>query len=270
MDFIGSVSAARLFDRRTWFVVHAGGLVARREHDRLVLPSDAEVAAMGLDPAAAHRLGSLDGSDALTIPLAAAVAPPFETFALRALAQLVDRELFGVIGRALHAYDWLTTSRFCGRCGTATQPSMTERCAVCPQCGLHIYPRISPAVITLIRRGDEALLAHNAKFPSVFYSTLAGFSEIGESLEETLKREVKEEVGVVVGNLRYFGSQPWPFPNSLMIAFTADWESGEILVDPSEIADAKWFTVDALPNIPPSLSIARRLIDAWIAEVAKR
>jgi NAD+ diphosphatase len=123
-------------------------------------------------------------------------------------------------------------------------------------------------VIVLVRRGPLALLARNARFPVPFYSTLAGFSSIGETLEETLQREVLEEVGVHIGNVRYFGSQPWPFPNSLMIGFTAEWEAGDIAVDNDEIADAQWFSVDALPVIPPRMSIARRLIDAWVAEVS--
>ena len=140
---------------------------------------------------------------------------------------------------------------------------------VCSSCDLHVYPRISPAIITLVRKGDLALLASNAKFPGAFYSTLAGFADIGESLEETLVREVREEVGIAVRDVRYFGSQPWPFPSSLMIAFTAEWESGEIVVDPAELSDAQWFAADALPMIPPPVSIARRLIDAWVTEVAE-
>lgn len=140
----------------------------------------------------------------------------------------------------------------------------------CPSCGLTAYPRISPAIIVLVRRGDEALLARNAQFPGSFYSTLAGFSEIGETLEETLVREVKEEVGVTVTNARYFGSQPWPFPHSLMIGFNADWDHGDIEVDGKEIADAQWFDIENLPKIPPPLSIARRLIDAWVEDVRGR
>jgi NAD+ diphosphatase len=118
----------------------------------------------------------------------------------------------------------------------------------------------------LVRRGQKALLARNAKFPGVMFSTLAGFSDIGESLEDTLLREVEEEVGLRVRDIRYFGSQPWPFPHSLMIGFTAEWESGDIRVDGHEIAEAAWFSADALPPIPPPLSIARRMIDAWRAE----
>ena len=135
----------------------------------------------------------------------------------------------------------------------------------CPKCALVFYPRISPAIIVLVRRGEEALLARGASFPAAFYSTLAGFSEIGESLEETLVREVREEVGVEVGDVRYFGSQPWPFPDSLMIGFTAEWRSGEIRVG-EEIVDAKFFRRDEpLPMLPPGVSIARRLIDTWLA-----
>ncbi|MEO8800159.1 MAG: NAD(+) diphosphatase, partial [Polyangiaceae bacterium] len=189
-------------------------------------------------------------------------------FGLRMLAGFLEPALFGVVGRAMHACDWMTTSKFCGRCGTRTVRSPKERCAECPTCDLHVYPRISPAIITLVRKGDQALLASNAKFPGIFYSTLAGFADIGESLEETLVREVKEEVGVDVHHVRYFGSQPWPFPSSLMIAFTADWKSGDIAIDPSEISDAKWFEASALPEIPPPLSIARQLIDAWVDEIA--
>jgi NAD+ diphosphatase len=255
-------------ERRTWLVVHEKGLVARREGERLIFPTDDEIAALGLSRDDAHRLGSLDDTDALAISIDGRIEAPFELLGLRQLAGFLDPDLFGVVGRAMHAGDWLRTTRFCGRCGTPTTHSTTERCAVCPKCAFHTYPRISPAIITLVRKGDLALLASNAKFPGAFYSTLAGFADIGESLEETLVREVHEEAGVRVGNVRYFGSQPWPFPNSLMIAFTAEWESGEIAIDPSELSDAKWFAADALPMIPPPFSIARRLIDAWVEEVS--
>ncbi len=267
MAFLPDISNQPRHDQRSWFVVHAKGLVARLVEGRLVLPTDEEVAALGLMPAHAHRLGSWAETDALAIPIACRIEPPFELLGLRGLAGVLEAELFGVVGRAMHACDWLTNSRFCGRCGSATELSPTERCAVCPACEHRTYPRISPAIITLVRRGEEALLASNARFPGLFYSTLAGFSDIGESLEETVAREVHEEAGIRVQRIRYFGSQPWPFPNSLMIGFTAEWESGEIVIDPAEISDAKWFRVDALPPIPPPISIARRLIDAWIADV---
>jgi NAD+ diphosphatase len=267
MPFLPQISALQVHARRTWFVVHPKGLVARREGDRLVFPSDEDLALLRLEASDGHRIGSLDDTDALVLPIAGRIEAPFELFALRALAGLLDPARFGVTGRAMHTADWLTTSRFCGRCGTKTTPLEGERAMACPSCGLHIYPRISPAIITLVRKGPLALLASNAKFPGAFYSTLAGFAEIGESLEETLVREVREEAGIAVKNVRYFGSQPWPFPNSLMIAFTAEWESGDIAIDPKELSDAKWFSADALPMIPPPLSIARQLIDAWISEV---
>jgi NAD+ diphosphatase len=270
MIFVPTTFGPFAYERRTWFVVHPKGLVVRRDGERIVLPSDDEVAAFGLGIADGHRLGSLDETDAVVVPLAGKVAAPFEILGLRMLVAQLDAALLGVAGRALHAADWLTTNRFCGRCGTATTPLEGERCMACPSCGLHCYPRISPAIITLVRKGDLALLASNAKFPGAFYSTLAGFAEIGESLEETLVREVREEAGINVGNVRYFGSQPWPFPNSLMIAFTAEWESGEIQIDPKEISDAQWFSADALPMIPPPMTIARRLIDAWLEDVAAK
>lgn len=256
---------------RTWFVVHAGGLVVRRDGDRIVLPSDVEAGELGLAVESAHPVGRHLETEAVAASLGALPSPgvgaPFETLGLRAIATLLDIETFAVAGRAMHVVDWLTTHRYCGRCGTATTPSRTDRCMVCPACGLSAYPRIAPAIIVLVRRGEKALLARNAKFPTPFYSTLAGFSEIGESLEQTLVREVREEVGVGVGSIRYFGSQPWPFPHSLMIGFMAEWTDGEIVADGAEIADARWFSVDDLPPIPPPISIARQLIDAWIDDV---
>ena len=255
-------------DVRAWFVVHAKGLVVRREGERVVLLTDEDVHQLGLDTKCAHRVGALAGTDAFAAPLATLPEDrPFETLGLRALAALFDRDTFGVAGRAMHVIDWATTHRFCGRCGTPTVLSEKERCMTCPACALSAYPRIAPAIIVLVRRGKEALLARNAKFPGAFFSTLAGFSDIGESLEQTLVREVREEVGIGVKDIRYFGSQPWPFPHSLMIGFTATWAEGEIAVDGEEIAEARWFSADALPPIPPSISIARQLIDAWVAEV---
>lgn len=176
-----------------------------------------------------------------------------------------------VAGRAVQLIDWARTHRYCGRCATPTQPARNERAMKCPDCGLVAFPRLAPAMITLVTRGEpgpdqEALLARGVQFRAPMFSCLAGFVEPGETLEAAVIREVREEVGVDVGNVRYMGSQPWPFPHSLMLGFRADWRLGDIVCDPSEILEAHWYRKDALPNIPPGISIARKLIDHWLVE----
>jgi NAD+ diphosphatase len=156
------------------------------------------------------------------------------------------------------------TNRFCGRCGGETEPASGELAMRCTRCGMMHYPRLTPAAIVLIRRGEQILLARSPGFPKGLYSVLAGFVEPGESIEETIVREVREEVGVRVENVRYFGSQPWPFPNSLMVGFTADYAGGELAPEPGEIEDAGWYTVYDLPQLPPSTSIARAMIEDFV------
>ena len=178
---------------------------------------------------------------------------------------------WAVAGRAVQLAEWARTHRFCGRCATPTEQSPNDRSMKCPACGLLAYPRLAPAMITLVTKGEpgpdqQVLLARGVQFRAPMYSCLAGFVEPGESLEEAVIREVQEEVGVVIGSVEYRGSQPWPFPHSLMIGFRAAWESGEIVCEPTEILDAQWYRRDALPPIPPPISIARKLIDAWLAE----
>ncbi len=188
---------------------------------------------------------------------------------LRALWGAVDDVRWTLAGRAVQLVEWQRTHRFCGRCATATISVPGERARRCPACGLQAFPRLAPAIITLIERDDgHVLLARGAAFPLPMYSCLAGFVEPGETLEEAVRREVLEEVGVRVGELRYWGSQPWPFPHSLMIGFLARWESGDIEVDGVEIVDAGWYAPDALPMIPPGISIARKMIDAWVTGTA--
>ena len=175
-------------------------------------------------------------------------------------------------GRGVQLVEWARTHRFCGRCAAPTVPSAEERSMRCAACGLVAFPRLAPAMITLVTRGEpgpdqEVLLARGVQWSIPMYSCLAGFVEPGESLEGAVVREVGEEVGIVVSEPRYFGSQPWPFPNSLMIGFTAAYESGDIVCDPTEIADAGWYRRDDLPMIPPGISIARRLIDGWAGQV---
>jgi NAD+ diphosphatase len=177
----------------------------------------------------------------------------------------VDEVRWTLAGRAVQMVEWDRTHRFCGRCGAATEPAPGERARRCPDCRLLAFPRLAPAVITLIERDDgSALLARGVAFPIPMYSCIAGFVEPGEDLESAVRREVFEEVGVQLGEVRYVRSQPWPFPHSLMIGFEAQWASGDIRIDENEITDAAWFRPDDLPTIPPGLSIARSLIDAWI------
>jgi NAD+ diphosphatase len=167
--------------------------------------------------------------------------------------------------RAYHVAQWRHDSVYCGSCGTKNTNAPDELARLCPSCGRREYPRISPAVITIITNDKhEALLAHNKKFAERVYSLIAGFNEAGENLEDTVAREIREEVGLEVKDIRYIASQPWPFPNSLMLGFTARYASGEIHPDGVEIEDAKWFTPDTLPSIPGFGSVSRYLINSWV------
>jgi len=217
-------------------------------------------------------LGRLGGVDCFAAELAAEAEVPagLAWEGLRPLFSVLDDDYFALAGRAFQLLEWDRNHQFCGRCGTPTEPKRDERVRVCPACKLSAYPRVAPAVMALVKKQHHILLARSPHFPSGMYSALAGFAEPGESLEQCLAREVAEEVGVRVDRARYFASQPWPFPHSLMIAFVCEWRSGEIRPQAGEIEDARWFEVLQLPKLPSRISIARRLIDAVVEEVKGR
>ncbi|MCY0965509.1 NAD(+) diphosphatase [Parathalassolituus penaei] len=171
---------------------------------------------------------------------------------------------FDLVSRALQLQQWARDHSFCGRCGSRMALHPKEHAMHCDSCGRLDFPRISPCIITVVTRGEYCLLAHHTRYATAFYSSLAGFVEAGESLESALRREVMEEVGIKVGNLEYFGSQSWPFPGQMMVGFFAEYESGEICIDQDEIADARWFRYDDLPEIPGEISISGQLIRTFV------
>jgi NAD+ diphosphatase len=234
----------------------------------LALPDSLLVALLGLQPGQFQPLGLLGGQYCQTAWLPKSTAAPdgYAFRKLRALFGAMDEARLAIAGRAFQISDWARTHQFCGACGSPKQQMQGERCMKCAACGHLAYPRISPAMMVLVRRGSSILLARNALSPMKFFSALAGFVEAGESIEETIHREVDEEVGLKVRDIRYFGSQPWPFPHSLMIAYTAEYDGGDIRVDETEIAEARWFGPgDAMPPVPPvGISIAGALIQAHL------
>jgi hypothetical protein len=196
--------------------------------------------------------------------------PGWEAAGLRSWFGRLPDGLAAIAMQASQLLEWQRTHRWCGACGVPTQRLTHERAVQCPRCGLRSYPRISPAMMVLITRGRQLLLASNVSFPEGRYSALAGFLEAGESVEAALHREVAEEVSLKVHDLRYFGSQSWPFPHALMLAFTAEWLAGDISVDPAELRDARWFDPDALPDLPPAnVSISRALVEATARRLVK-
>lgn len=255
-----------------WFVFRGRELLVETRGEALRLPLAADPAELAVRPLRVLELEPVEGVPAWAAEAPAEWEPPagMELRGLRATWGLLDEPLFRMAGRAVQLVDWDRTHRFCGACATPTHVREGERARECPACGLIAYPRLSPAVIMLVRDGDRLLLGRHAGLAPGMYSTLAGFVEPGESLEEAVAREVREETGVEVRGVRYFGSQPWPFPNSLMIGFTAEYAGGELAVDRAELEDAAWFEPDALPSVPPKLSIARQLIDAFRAELEAR
>ena len=183
---------------------------------------------------------------------------------LRELNGILEENLAMLAGKAVHIMEWDKNTLYCGRCGSETALKEEERAKQCPECGFTSFPKISPAIIVLIEKENKVLLARSPHFPQGRYSIIAGFVEPGESIEQAVVREVMEEVGVNVRNVRYFGSQPWPFPDSLMIGFTAEHAEGEIKVDGVEIEDAGWFRADEIPNVPGTFSISGQLIRYFI------
>jgi len=219
--------------------------------------------ALGLAPLRVHYLGALGRVACFCAEIADSCSPPagHEFRELRGLFGRLPAVLHGVAGRAVQIVDWDRTHRFCGACSTPTEPVAGERARACPRCGLVNFPRLAPAIIVAVERGDEILLGRGPQFPPGIYSVIAGFVEPGESVEDAVGREVREETGIEVEDVRYFASQPWPYPHSLMLGFQARWRSGELRIDPVELEDAAWFHRDAMPMLfPGNVSIAQWLI----------
>jgi NAD+ diphosphatase len=249
-----------------WFVIQSGCLLVKRNSRPAVIPQTRHLSKY--IPAFVHTqfLGHLDGQ-----PCFAAGPPsdfqPEENLDFRGLKSLfgrIDENHLWVAGRANQLVRWSRHHGYCGKCGQKTTEKADERARLCNACGLVNYPRVSPAIIVAVTRDDQILLARSGRFPGGFFSVLAGFVEPGETLEECVEREVFEETGIEVRNIQYFGSQPWPFPDSLMVAFTADHAGGEIRIDGKEIVAADWYRRDNLPDIPPGISIARQLINWFV------
>jgi len=273
--FHPALEAPAVQEATYWFVFRGFNLLVVEQGSRYG-PVNAATAGHLPVPLVRHQyLGYLE-QDGQRIPcysgeVAHDVQPPegMDFVGLRRLFGQMDETLFALSGRAVQIVDWDRTHQYCGRCGSTVEQLVHERAKRCSSCGLTTYPRISPAIIVSVERSiagsAELLLARNQRHPQGFYSVLAGFVEPGESLEECVRREVKEEVGITLKNLRYFGSQSWPFPNSLMVAFTAEYASGELVLEEAEIAEAGWFGPTELPQVPPPISISRQLIDSFVA-----
>ena len=253
-----------------WFVVHGGKLLVTRGDSPHLPGAGAPPLAAAAEHA--HYFGDYAGQPCRVIMVDAieSIAAPeaeFEWRGLRSLFGVLPDAEVGLAGRAMQLAEWGRTHRHCGCCGTMMARQQGERAMLCPACGFTAYPRIAPAMMVLVRRGDRILLGRAPHFVTGVYSALAGFVEAGESLEECVHREVEEEVGIAITNLRYFRSQSWPFPHSLMLAFMADYAGGDLRPNPTELSDARWFALDELPPLPSRISISRALIEAAIEDI---
>lgn len=243
-------------------------ILVRREGSGLGLPDDGELRTAGLAVRASYPTEGTTAGD-VALDLEPGTEPPegMEFVGVRGIFGGLPDPLVARVGAAYQTVYWHRRHQHCGRCGAPTRregaPRGQRRCA---ECGNSHFLNPTPAIIVLVHRGDRMLLARARQFPEGLFSTLAGFVEPGESLEDAVHREVREEVGVELERPEYFGSQPWPFPNSLMVGFTARWRDGEIRVDGEEIGEAAWFAPGEPPRVPPPLSIARRMIDRFVRD----
>jgi len=247
-----------------YFVFNAGELVIKSVQGTPEPITAEDFRWFDMQVTSKHFLGHYLNRPCFAVAATGQPAEGYQAVGLRGLLGRTAQSLFYLAGRAQQVLEWNETHQFCGRCGERMQDHTHDRAKECPACRLINYPRLSPSIIVLVTKGEEMLLARNAAWPTNMYSTLAGFVEAGESIEQTVHREVFEEVGLKVTNLEYFGSQSWPFPNSLMLGFHADYAGGEIVCQDGEIADARWFTPGNLPQIPPKTAISGWLIQEFL------
>lgn len=261
MPFLPAIEPLQPATAKAWIFAFAEGRLLLPEGESAPTPAPAALLGSALD--GHHFLGRLDDVDCWAMRVSGPW-PGWQGVPLRAAMMQMPGALSGLAGRAAQVLEWDRTHRHCGVCGHATDRQPGERARRCPACGHSAYPRISPAMMALVWRRvngrAQLLMARAPHFAAGMFSALAGFVEPGESLEDCVRREVMEEVGVDVTHLRYYGSQSWPFPHSLMVAFTAQWTGGEIVPQPGEIEQAMWCDIDELPTIPPRFSISGHLI----------
>ncbi len=269
MSFVPAVVPPANLDRPAWwFLFHDDRLLVEVRGESAAIPRWTGLPEGLPRPVRTQYLGALDGVPCFSGELGEPAAPDGTAFRpLRPLLGALPDVFFSLAGRAFQVMDWDRSHRYCGKCGGSTEPVEGERARVCPRCGIHFFPRVTPAVIVAAVRGRKLLLARARRFSGAMVSVLAGFVEPGETFEECVRREVREETGIEVANLRYFGSQPWPFPHSVRVAFTAEHAGGELTLDEREIVEAGWFGPAEISGmrIPGRGTIARELIDWFLA-----
>ena len=274
-----NLSGTEISKRRAIWVIFSRGKIVVRENDPILPEAHfEELSFLASYHEDVHELPPLNDAAVTESPIYVVdvgsehiESPGWERVSLRQLLFTQQNIAFSVLGRAWQYIHFLRTHKFCGQCGAEMERVNWEMAMQCHRCKHRTYPRVSPCIIVAIHNKEKLLLAKGVRHKEAnMYSTLAGFVESGESLEEAVHREVFEEVGVKVKNLRYFNSQPWPFPHSLMVGFIAEYDGGDIVCQENEIDDAQWFDVDALPNIPPKVSIAGQLIAETLSLIGEK
>jgi NAD+ diphosphatase len=267
--FTASVIPPKSSNRPSWWFIFTGyRLLVKQSGDRLTIPQANSAEDLGIATSPPLYLGTLGGQPCYTAATedAGKIPPGAALEDLRSVFSRIDDAIYEAALTAVHLLEWDRNSQFCGKCRGVLNLRTDIRAKECELCRRIEFPRLSPAIIVLVEKDNTLLLARSARFTAGFFSVLAGFVEPGESLEAAVHREVQEETGITVKDICYFGSQPWPYPDSLMIGFTAQYESGDIKIDEEEIVEAGWYRADNLPPIPGKLSIARQLIDWFIAK----
>jgi len=248
-----------------YFTFFNGNILVNKEGNTIKIPNLDEIKKLNIKYENEFFLGEIISKSCFGIEASLEFNLPenYELIPLYEFGALIDEEFFLAAGRANQILNWDKTHRFCGRCGSKTENKKDELAKVCSSCNHVMYPVICPAIIVAVTKGDKILLAHNSGFKNNMYSLVAGFVEAGEDIKSTIKREVFEEIGIKIKNIKFHMSAPWSFPNSLMIGFFAEYESGEIKVDGNEIVHADWFTKDSFPTIPQKFTLARKIIDEF-------
>lgn len=255
-----------LLNDSRWFLFHKDEILVKEEEGLVTIPRAGDLNIFSNQPTDVQSIGFFHEEECFIANMSDENIPAGFSFKkVKPLYGHMEDDYFWFACRAFHLFNWMKTSKFCGCCGSRMNLLSTEIAMKCSSCGHLVYPRISPAIIVAVIKENQLLLARSKRFPPNRYSVIAGFVEPGETIEQCVKRELKEEVGIEVEEIKYFGSQPWSFPDSLMVAFTAKAITGEITIDNNEIVAADWFTPHNLPDLPDKPSVGRQLID-WFTE----